>query len=83
MDLLVSQFNGPRRPSTEVFGEWGEGSGVVAHILSATTNQDPFLYIVTLTPDKHPKAGPCEPSFQKGTLKKAPVYTDSLSATLA
>lgn len=54
---------------------------MVAHILSATTNQDLFLYIVTPTPDKHPKAGPCEPSFQKGTLKKAPVYTDSLSAT--
>lgn len=56
---------------------------MVAHILSATTNQDLFLYIVTPTPDKHPKVGPCEPSFQKGTLKKAPVYTDSLSATLA
>lgn len=66
-----------------VLGWGGEDSGVVAHILSATTNQDLFLYIVTPTPDKHPKVGPCEPSFQKGTLKKAPVYTDSLSATLA
>lgn len=82
MDLFVSQFNGPRRPSTEVFGVRG-GSGVAAHILSATTDQDLFLYIVTLTPDKHPEAGPCEPSFQKRTLKKAPVYRDSLFATLA
>lgn len=58
-------------------------SGVAAHILSATMNQDLFLYTVTPTTAKHLEAGPCEPSFQKGTPRKAPVCTDSISVTLA
>lgn len=58
------------------------GSGVAAHTLSPTMNQDLFLYIPLLPPSTL-RQGPVNPRCQKGALRKAPVCMDSLSITLA